>query len=181
MNANEISPKTNPRMDRIKKVSANLRAFFHFCAVMGGIVGVLQIISVPIELIFHQTICPQTNIDNKFGLGGCITLTWAAGSWFAYKLFFLYARGDLFSAEIVRCIRRIGFVSILLGVERFFSGVALGISSHSPVGLPMLYLAVLPVLSLPLLSSVIPGFAIVVIAWIMDEGRKIQEEQELTV
>jgi hypothetical protein len=181
MNANDISSKVNPRMERIKKVSANLRAFFHFSAVVCGIVGVLQIISELINLIFHQAIFPQTNVDDKFSLGGCITLTWAVGAWFAYKLFFLYARGELFSAEIVRCIRRIGFVGILLGVERFFSGVAFGVSSHSLAGLPMLYLAVLPVLLLPLLSSVIPGFAIVVIAWIMDEGRKIQEEQELTV
>jgi hypothetical protein len=176
MNANEISPKANPRLERIQKVSANLRAFFHFCAVVGTIAGVWQIISEPLELIFHQPILHQANVDNKFGLEGCITLTWAVGAWFAYKLFFLYARDDLFSAEIVRCIRRIGIVGILLGLERFFSAfsaVAFTVGS--------LYLAVLPVLFLPLLSSVIPGFAIVVIAWIMDEGRKIQEEQELTV
>jgi hypothetical protein len=178
VNANEISPKAGSRLNRIKKVSANLRAFFHFCAVVGGISGVLQII---IRLIFHQPMLHQTNVDYKYGLEGCITLTWAVGAWFAYKLFFLYAHGELFSAEIVHCIRRIGFVSILLGLERFVSGLAFGVSSHSMVGLPMLYLAVLPVLSLPLLSSVIPGFSIVVIAWIMDEGRKIQEEQELTV
>jgi len=31
------------------------------------------------------------------------------------------------------------------------------------------------------LTTLIPGFLILFIAWIMDEGRKIQEEQELTV
>jgi hypothetical protein len=181
MNANENSPKASPRLNRIKKVSANLRAFFHFCAVVGAIAGVWQIVSEPLELIFHQPILHQTNVGNKFGLEGCITLTWAVGAWFAYRLFFLYARGDLFSAEIVRCIRRIGFVGILLGLERFFLDVAFGVSSHSLARLPMLYLAGLPVFFLLLLSSVIPGFAIVVIAWIMDEARKNQEEQELTI
>ena len=182
MNANEISPKTNPRMDRIKKVSANLRDFFHFSAVVTGISGVLQILS---GLIYHQTLFGLIVfhlfpiVPNKFGFGliGCITcfltFAWAAGAWFAYKLFFLYARGDLFSAEIVRCIRRIGFVSILLGIGKCFPLAALMVSDHN--------WAVLPGLLLPSLSGIIPGFAIVVIAWIMDEGRKIQEEQELTV
>jgi uncharacterized membrane protein YdcZ (DUF606 family) len=32
-----------------------------------------------------------------------------------------------------------------------------------------------------LLISFVPGLLILFIAWIMDEGRKIQEEQELTV
>jgi hypothetical protein len=30
-------------------------------------------------------------------------------------------------------------------------------------------------------SNLLIGFVIIFIAWIMDEGRKIQEEQELTV
>jgi hypothetical protein len=34
---------------------------------------------------------------------------------------------------------------------------------------------------LELFLSLLPGFVIIFIAWIMDEGRKIQEEQELTV
>jgi hypothetical protein len=32
-----------------------------------------------------------------------------------------------------------------------------------------------------LVFNFVPGFVIIFAAWIMDEGRKIQEEQELTV
>jgi len=32
-----------------------------------------------------------------------------------------------------------------------------------------------------LVHNLVTGFVILFIAWIMDEGRKIQEEQELTV
>jgi hypothetical protein len=172
MNTNQIPQKTGCRLERIQKVSANLRAFFLFCVVASVISGVVQIIFA-FTFAFTSDQTKFVNWKLMYGLDGCKTLTWAVGAWFAYKLFFLYARGDLFSAESVRCIRRIGFVSILLGLERCLSAAAIALCQQRAA----LLTGVFP----PLLYTVIPGFAIVVIAWIMDEGRKIQEEQALTV
>jgi hypothetical protein len=44
MNANEISPKENPRLRRIQKVSMALQTFFFFASVLAGIGGASEII-----------------------------------------------------------------------------------------------------------------------------------------
>ena len=78
------------------------------------------------------------------------------------RLFRLYARGTLFSAKNVTCIRFLGWWLIIdwlidYQMQGLLKDMAL---SSTPVFI---------------------GFLIIFIAWIMDEGRKIQEEQELTV
>jgi hypothetical protein len=80
----------------------------------------------------------------------------------------------LFNSETTRYIRRIGYVSVLLAIERFLTTAFLIASSNSPK-------LTLAAVTLELLVNISPGFAIICFAWVMDEGRKIQEEQELTV
>ncbi len=77
-------------------------------------------------------------------------------------LFRLYGRGILFSAQNVTCIRCLGYVVIL----DWFTNYELQGLLHD--------------LTLST-TSLFVGLLIIFIAWIMDEGRKIQEEQELTV
>lgn len=77
------------------------------------------------------------------------------------RLFRLYARGILFSAKNVTCIRFLGWwltIDWLIGyqMQGLLKDMAL---SSTPVFI---------------------GFLIIFIAWVMDEGRKIREEQELT-
>ena len=180
MNANGIPPKANARLKRIQKFSATLRTFFFVTAVLIVFSSLGRII---FDLIFHRPDAAYAIWD------GGVDFTWAVGFWFAYKLFFVYAQGGLFGEEIVRFVRRIGYVSILLGIEHSFFFM-LGVEGP--------YIAVLHFLSiahfphsfglasmtwfvLELFFRVIPGFSIICIAWIMDEGRKIQEEQALTV
>jgi len=79
-----------------------------------------------------------------------------------FALFNLYWRGILFSARNVLYIRLQGYYLILGSIVDYqiqsrFHDMAL---STTPLFV---------------------GFLIIFIAWIMDEGRKIQEEQELTV
>ena len=77
MNANEISSKKNTRLQRIQKNSAYLRTIFFICAVWFGILGIL-------------------------GMYYFLCVGYAVEFWFAYKLFSLYARGDLFTPKAVR-------------------------------------------------------------------------------
>jgi hypothetical protein len=79
-----------------------------------------------------------------------------------YALFGLYRRGILFSARNVLYLRFQGYY-LILGYLVDYQMQAM---------LPDMELSVTPVFS---------GLMIIFIAWIMDEGRKIQEEQELTV
>jgi hypothetical protein len=78
------------------------------------------------------------------------------------RLFWFYSKGIIFSEKNINCIRVQGYCLIIgnfidLEMQRFIRD-----SSVS-------------------LSPIIFGLLIIFIAWIMDEGRKIQEEQELTV
>ena len=173
MNAKGISPKAGSRLDRIQKISAALRTFFFFTAGLAGLGGASEIIY---GLGFHE-LHPVA----KAGLvwGGVVNLAWAAGLWFAYRLFMFYARGELFSSGIVHCLRRIGGISILIGILVCVSSV-IQAANLDPRPLNF-WSATVPLFILNSFFRIIPGFAIICIAWIMDEGRKIQEEQELTV
>ena len=78
------------------------------------------------------------------------------------RLFRLYGKGILFSAKNINFIRFLGYYLILDWVVDYQMQGAL----HDMVlSTSQLYI----------------GFLIIFFAWIMDEGRKIQEEQELTV
>ena len=85
-----------------------------------------------------------------------------AGAAVLYALFSLYGRGILFSARNVLYLRFQGYYLILVYIIDYqIKGILRDVD-----------LSVGPVLA---------GLMIIFIAWIMDEGRKIQEEQELTV
>ena len=78
------------------------------------------------------------------------------------RLFWLYSRGILFSDKNITCFRVQGYVLII----NCFIDLELQRWVHA---------------SEVSLTPVLMGFLIIFVAWIMDEGRKIQEEQELTV
>jgi len=79
-----------------------------------------------------------------------------------FLLFGLYRRGILFSARNVLYIRFQGYYLIFCSIVDYQLGGVLHEMSFNT-------------------TSVVPGMLIIFVAWIMDEGRKIQEEQELTV
>ena len=88
-------------------------------------------------------------------------LTFFAGG-MLLRLFWLYGKGIIFSARNVNCIRSQGYCLII----DWFINYQLQSLTHD------MELST---------TSLFVGLLIIFIAWIMDEGRKIQEEQELTV
>jgi hypothetical protein len=171
MNANENSPKTNLRLKRIQKVSENLKTFFLLACC-----GCFALGMKPILLDMKPLVLSMTGQEFHTSAGlmsQVIIYTWALEYLLAYKLFSAFSRGDLFSVEIIRWFRWIGCVGILLGIE-------INVTSFIAAMISAPWWACLGAAPF-LVFSVIPGFAILCIAWIMDEGRKIQEEQELTV
>ena len=79
-----------------------------------------------------------------------------------YALFSLYGRGILFSARNVLYIRFQGYYLIFTFLVDYQTQGALHDMALSD-------------------TPLFVGLLIIFVAWIMDEGRKIQEEQELTV
>jgi hypothetical protein len=78
------------------------------------------------------------------------------------RLFWLYGKGILFTAKNVNCLRFLGYYFI---IDWFINYQMQSLLSDMNLST----------------TPVFVGFFIIFFAWIMDEGRKIQEEQELTV
>ncbi|HEY5042682.1 MAG TPA: DUF2975 domain-containing protein [Verrucomicrobiae bacterium] len=175
MNANEISAKNNSQVNRIRKVSVIFRVIcfavfvLSFLSAIGTCGAIFIAKGSPLEYEFIATVGMEISVG-----------IWA---WFCYKLFNLCSLGDLFTSKVVFYIRRIGYAYFLMALMNFVSRI---FAVHSATaGLPATKIDVEWQLIgfglLAVLAALIPGFLILFIAWIMDEGRKIQEEQELTV
>ena len=146
---------------RIQKVSAGLKMLFLVAAIISTLVG------------FCATITMLESYDGEKLEDATGLLIWAALYWCAYKLFRACSRGNLFSAEVVRSLRRIGGLAILLGLVD--GGISFALAFHdTPLWSDLMFLPCYA-------FSIVPGVAFLCVAWIMDEGRKIREEQELTV
>jgi hypothetical protein len=133
------------------------------------VLGALGTLLLIFYLVCKSTIfnLPQHRLLGDVGVI-VLVLTATLVAWFCHKLFQQYARGNLFTAEAVRNLYQIGRFYIFAIVEKYFLDRLWETQHLQPLtGVPMF----------PLFA----GALILFIAWIMDEGRKIQEEQELTV
>jgi len=110
------------------------------------------------------------------------------------KLFGLYAKGNIFGADCIRCIKWAGFVCVsgwLLSTSvqvcfQINDGHLFNGGGRPPIHFTGFSLTLFDVFFIRNIEYIdfgllVLGIAVVLIAWIMDEGRKIQEEQELTV
>jgi Protein of unknown function (DUF2975) len=171
MNTNEIAPKANRRMNRIQQVSGIFRTLFFAGVILCALGALAQIPMIFVHVHgsqFEPAIIAATQIV-------CVVQ-----AWFCFKLFGLYSRRELFSSKVVSYIRRIGYTYFLMAIVAFASQIILLHSGKNDLH---------PTATHPawafdlfgLAGGLFPGFLIIFIAWIMDEGRKIQQEQELTV
>ena len=172
MNANEISPKTNPRMNRIQKVSKYLRLFLQYGIPLWVLFGLLQGvladygIKIPSFSKDSNSTHLGTDADLIFPLYWCLLLVLFL-FWYrtVVKLFGFFEKGILFMAETVRCIQILGGI--------YFAKFFLELTFH--------FLVTNPVLIRSRFDDLFTGFFIFFIGWLIDEARKIREEQELTV
>jgi hypothetical protein len=130
-----------------------------------AVLGALGTLSLIFILIHDGTIfnLPQHRLpEDAVMIAFVFTLTLVA--WFCHKLFQQYALGKLFTKEVVYYLYKIGCLYALVALEKQH------LDQHFQfltTGYPLL--------------QMFPGLFIVFISFVMDEGRKIQEEQELTV
>lgn len=94
---------------------------------------------------------------------------------FYYRLFGNIERGIFFDADNVRCIRCIGWWLVACPLIMICFEASKIIWAASSPDNPLRIMIKFDVIEL------LRGFFVIFISWIMDEGRKIQEEQELTV
>ena len=173
MNATEISPVSNSRISKITIVSRILKIVFLVLTLACVLASLMSLISLGIVMwgAFRWT---RFAVSWYALLAAGADLVSATFTWFCYKLFSLYSRGNYFTAEVVHSLRRIGIT--------FFFVTLAGVLTKAllPHGPPSL--AVQTANSIfSVVNGLFFGFLILFIAWVMDEGRRIQEEQALTV
>lgn len=176
MNANEISTKASPRLNRIQKVSRILKA-----CVLIYLVAPLCLVAFNFKTlhmatgmvsIFNHPYASVSDIPAPtMVLAAIATGIYLLGMIAFYRLLNLYEKGVIFSGVNVREIKRLG--SYLAGYG--ILAVAANAIYIGGIAIPW---TLLDVVSSP---WIVVGAAINIVARIMDEGRKIQEEQELTV
>jgi hypothetical protein len=95
------------------------------------------------------------------------------------RLFRLYARGSIFTADNVRFIRWIGYM-ILIGqaISPVYQALlSLALTVGNPPGQRMISIGA----DNQNLFAIVSAVIIILVAWIMDEGRRLQEEQALVI
>lgn len=95
------------------------------------------------------------------------------------RLFALYEQGQVFGRENVACFRRLGVLLFWwVGVGLVYDPlISLVITAMNPPGQHLIALG----FSGLDLTALVTGGVLSVLAWVMDLGRAIQEDQELTV
>lgn len=100
-------------------------------------------------------------------------------TYFLMQLFGLYEQGHIFRAANVRCFKNLARVLLAW----FFIGIvhhallSIVLTLHHPPGQRIFSIE----LSSADLTTLLTGAILAVIAWVMEEGRKLQEDQDLTV
>lgn len=159
----------NARMNRIQKVSRGIRIFLQY-GIPLLVAGLLAFGFLAAKYKFNlpKPAQPVSHASAMgVGLWGVLTLI-VYLFWYrtTLKLFGFFERGILFTAETVRCIQILGiiyFVRFLVQLGFCLALPALGNWQQLDLG------------------DLFTSFMIIFIGWLIDEARKIREEQELTV
>lgn len=101
------------------------------------------------------------------------------GAYYLQRLFLLYEQGQIFRLANVRCFKKLFRVLIWSFVADIVSRSLLSVvlSLPNPPGQRIVTVD----LSSSDLTILLLGGILAVISWVMEEGRKLQEEQDLTV
>ena len=185
MNANEISIKANPRLKRIRIVS-RIAKYACLIFLVYSIWPFIRFWTQSFRLPNHAYELPLMMLQ-------IVLWIWY---WKLSRLFNYYERGLIFAAETISCIKILGLLCLIgwminLGFHFLLPPMPHAQNSPPEPG------RIASVQTSSVVSrmgffmfdfgtginfaQLLIGTVIFLIAWIMNEGRKIQEEQELTV
>jgi hypothetical protein len=185
-------------MNRIKKVSLFFRLVFQIIFVTLPVLliiswvyapdelmllaGIIRINAIPAVYSVPQTIQHTLSVGEK-SLGCLVSVIPLMLVMFIFysliKLFKLYEKGEIFSIQHVRYIRNIGY-TLLAGqlIEPFYQfAMGLVLTWHNP---PHHRFASIT-LDQTNFGILLTAFLVILISWIMAEGCKLHEEQQLTI
>jgi len=203
MNANGNSPSANARLKRIKTVSriAKLMVLAFFAVFLWQLLFLQIANSFP---TFHELIDVSAAISARVPIyiskaailddlivRPTMAVLLAVWCWKLINLFRYYERGLIFDGKTIHCLKILGILCVvgwMLNCVGQYCSILEYQQLRPPPNLqhsPIDICHAIDFRGLRFYSFnfglLFAGIVIVLIAWIMDEGRKIQEEQELTV
>jgi len=95
------------------------------------------------------------------------------------KLFHLYEKGEIFTAHNVRCFRKLGKILILWFIASpiYTAIISVALTFQNPPGERLLAVS----LDSADMTALIVGIMLMVISWVMDEARLLEEEVTHTI
>ena len=181
-------------MDKIKRISFIFRVLFQiifavilFLPIIGWIqapqpflfsIGSISVIPEAYQKWIIQPLGANTKLL-AFIVDMVPTIVELLIVYFLIKLFRLYEQGEIFSLKNVRYIRNVGYglliYQLLMPIRQFLLGFIL--TWHNPPGLRYAVVAI----NGTNVGIVLTALIIILISWIMAEGYKLREEQQLTI
>ncbi len=99
--------------------------------------------------------------------------------WQLKRLFEMYAQGKIFIAQNTIYIRRAAIA--FLGITILSMGINMLLSVFLTINNLIEYRLLLITIGILQICNILMGIVLFVIAWIMDEGRRLQEENDSTI
>lgn len=181
-------------MNKIKHISAFFRIFFIMIAVALPLIQIIGWMLAPGELSFLNHMISFQVIPSSYAVmhqlsslerfSGFVVSIIPLGIsllilYFLIKLFRLYERGDIFSVKHVIYIRNIGY-ALLIGqllnpIYQLLMGLVLTL--RNPPGHRVMSIT----LDQTNIGILLVALLLILVSWIMMEGCKLNEEQQLTI
>lgn len=177
-------------MKRIKYVSLFFRLFFQttfICLIAAQIAGWIyaptrggffNVIPVSYQTLMMHTLDINTKIAGFF-LSSIPLIIKLIVLYSLVKLFRLYERNEFFSAKNVLYIRNAGYALLLLEMIKPLTDFLLGfiLTSGNPPG----YRVAMMTFNDANIGVILTSLIIILSSWIMSEGRKLKDEQQLII
>jgi cellulose synthase/poly-beta-1,6-N-acetylglucosamine synthase-like glycosyltransferase len=172
---------------RIQRLSCALRLALTAIFLSIPVLSILywwNLNNLPESLVGQLPVVPRQELSGTtrfFGfLASLIPLAVKmAGLYVLIKLFRLYENAEIFSSHNVACFRNLGRILMLWVISQliYIPLISLVITYNNPPG----ERAIAVSLGSTDLTALIVGVILLVVSWVMDEGRKLEDEQRLTV
>ncbi len=99
--------------------------------------------------------------------------------WWLFRLFSCFSAGEIFTRNTVKYIRRTGWTVLIgAGITPIYEALmTIVLTIHNPPGERLVAIT----FDSANFEEIVIGGVVIVVSWIMDEGRKLRETEELTV
>lgn len=176
---------------KIKKTAGKFRVVFLALMVVSPFVPVIvwmcynglpSVMKLQMFADLHVPMTVELSLRTRILAGAASLIPGAvlmAGLLYLVRLFGLYARGMIFTAENVACYRKLGHVILWSMAASIVhsSLMTIVLTLDNPPGQRMISFGI----SSSEIARLLIGMIVLLVSWIMEAGREIQEEQQLTV